>query len=444
MKIEIDKKAKKVIYMLENKGYNAYIVGGCLRDILLGRKSQDIDITTDALPKEIIDVFKDSYKVIETGVKYGTVTVIIEASPIEITTFRSEQDYLDGRRPENISFEKDIKADLSRRDFTVNAMAYNDKDGLIDLFGGKRDLEDKIIRCVGNPRERFKEDKLRILRAVRFATTLEFKIEDETFEAIKEFSEYINEISIERINAELSKMLLLQRPSQAIILLKKTGLLKNILPVIDEMSGFSQQNPYHEKDLFFHTMDVLDNVRADLILRLAALFHDSGKLYTKTVDENNIGHFYGHSELSFEIARDNLRRLRYSNNTIELVALLCKKHMIDTRNITKKGIRKLISLFGKENIYYLIELQRADSSSTTLGGDDALKNKVEEALAEEDVFSLKDMDIDGNDIKNLGYKGREIGNILKYLFDKVMENPKINEKIILLEIIKREFADKIL
>lgn len=443
MKIEIDKKARKVISILESKGYNAYIVGGCLRDILLGRKSQDIDITTDALPKEIIDVFKDSYKVIETGVKYGTVTVIIEASPIEITTFRSEQDYIDGRRPQNISYEKDIKADLSRRDFTVNAMAYNDKDGLIDLFGAKRDLEDKIIRCVGNPRERFKEDKLRMLRAVRFATTLDFKIEDETFEAIKEFSEYINEISIERINAELSKMLLLQRPSQAIILLKKTGLLKNILPVIDEMSGFSQQNPYHEKDLFFHTMDVLDNVRADLILRLAALFHDSGKLYTKTVDENNIGHFYGHSELSFDIARDNLRRLRYSNNTIELVALLCKKHMIDTRNITKKGIRKLISLFGKENIYYLIELQRADSASTTLGGDDILKNKVDEVLAEEDIFSLKDMDIDGNDVKNLGYKGKEIGDILKYLFDKVMENPKINEKTILLEIIKREIADKI-
>lgn len=443
MKIEIDKKAKKVIYMLENKGYNAYIVGGCLRDILLGRKSQDIDITTDALPKEIIDVFKDSYKVIETGVKYGTVTVIIEASPIEITTFRSEQDYLDGRRPENISFEKDIKADLSRRDFTVNAMAYNDKDGLIDLFGGKRDLEDKIIRCVGNPRERFKEDKLRILRAVRFATTLEFKIEDETFEAIKEFSQDINEISIERINAELSKMLLVQRPSQAIILLKKTGLLKNILPVIDEMYGFSQQNPYHEKDLFFHTMDVLDNVRDDIVLRLAALFHDSGKLYTKTVDENNIGHFYGHSELSFDIARDNLKRLRYSNNIIELVALLCKKHMIDTRNITKKGIRKLISLFGKDYIYYLIELQRADSASNTLGGDDTLKNKVEEVLAEEDVFSLKDMDIDGNDVKNLGYKGKEIGDILKYLFDKVMENPQINEKTKLLEIIKREIADKV-
>ena len=443
MKIEIDKKAQKVIFMLENKGYNAYIVGGCLRDILLGRKSQDIDITTDALPKEIIDVFKDSYKVIETGVKYGTVTVIIEASPIEITTFRSEQDYIDGRRPQNISFEKDIKADLSRRDFTVNAMAYNDKDGLIDLFGAKKDLEDKIIRCVGNPRQRFKEDKLRMLRAVRFATTLDFKIEDETFKAIKEYSQYLNEISIERINAELSKMLLVQRPSQAIILLKKTGLLKNILPVIDDMYGFSQQNPYHEKDLFFHTMDVLDNVRADLILRLAALFHDSGKLYTNTVDENNIGHFYGHSELSFDISRDNLKRLRYSNNIIELVALLCKKHMIDTRNITKKGIRKLISLFGKDYIYYLIELQRADSASTTLGGDDTLKNKVDEVLAEEDIFSLKDMDIDGNDVKNLGYKGKEIGNILKYLFDKVMENPKINEKTKLLEIIKREIADKI-
>jgi len=443
MKIEIDKKAQKVISMLENKGYNAYIVGGCLRDILLGRKSQDIDITTDALPKEIIDVFKDSYKVIETGVKYGTVTVIIEASPIEITTFRSEQDYVDGRRPEKVSFEKDIKADLSRRDFTVNAMAYNDKDGLIDLFDAKRDLEDKIIRCVGNPRQRFKEDKLRMLRAVRFATTLDFKIEDETFKAIKEYSQYLNEISIERINVELSKMLLVQKPSKAMLLLKKTGLLKNILPVIDDMYGFSQQNPYHEKDLFFHTMDVLDSVRDDLVLRLAALFHDSGKLYTKTVDENNIGHFYGHSELSFDIARDNLKRLRYSNNTIELVALLCKKHMIDTRNITKKGIRKLILLFGKENICYLIELQRADSASTTLGGDDTLKNKVDEVLAEEDIFSLKDMDIDGNDVKNLGYKGKEIGDILKYLFDKVMENPKINEKTILLEIIKREIADKI-
>ena len=443
MKIEIDKKAQKVISMLESKGYNAYVVGGCLRDILLGRKSQDIDITTDALPNEIIDVFKDSYKVIETGVKYGTVTVIIEASPIEITTFRSEQDYIDGRRPEKVSFEKDIKADLSRRDFTVNAMAYNDKDGLVDLFGAKRDLEDKIIRCVGNPRQRFKEDKLRMLRAVRFATTFDFKIKDETFKAIKEYSQYLNEISIERINVEFSKMLLVQKPSKAMLLLKKTGLLKNILPVIDDMYGFSQQNPYHEKDLFFHTMDVLDSVRDDLVLRLAALFHDSGKLYTKTVDEKKIGHFYGHSELSFDIARDNLRRLRYSNNTIELVALLCKKHMIDTRNITKKGIRKLISLFGKENIYYLIELQRADSSSTTLGGDDALKNKVEEVLAEEDIFSLKDMDIDGNDIKNLGYKGREIGNILKYLFDKVMENPKINEKTILLEIIKREIADKV-
>ena len=443
MKIEIDKKAKKVIYMLESKGYNAYIVGGCLRDILLGRKSQDIDITTDALPNEIIDVFKYSYKVIETGVKYGTVTVIIEASPIEITTFRSEQDYVDGRRPEKVSFEKDIKADLSRRDFTVNAMAYNDKDGLIDLFDAKRDLEDKIIRCVGNPRQRFKEDKLRMLRAVRFGTTLDFKIEDETFKALKEYSQYLNEISIERINAELSKMLLVQKPSKAMLLLKKTGLLKNILPVIDDMYGFSQQNPYHEKDLFFHTMDVLDSVRDDLVLRLAALFHDSGKLYTKTVDENNIGHFYGHSELSFDIARDNLKRLRYSNNTIELVALLCKKHMIDTRNITKKGIRKLISLFGKENIYYLIELQRADSASTTLGGDDTLKNKVDEVLAEEDIFSLKDMDIDGNDVRNLGYKGKEIGDILKYLFDKVMENPKINEKTILLEIIKREIADKI-
>ena len=443
MKIDIDNRAKLVISLLEFNGYNAYMVGGCLRDVLLGRKSHDIDICTDALPEEIIYVFKDKYRVIETGIKYGTITVIIDALPIEITTFRSEQDYVDGRRPEKVSFEKDIKADLSRRDFTVNAMAYNDKDGLIDLFGAKRDLEDKIIRCVGNPRQRFKEDKLRMLRAVRFASTFNFGIEDETFDAIKEYSQDIEEISLERINVELSKMLLVQKPSQSIKLLRKIGLLKVILPVIDDMYGFSQQNPYHEKDLFFHTMDVLDNVREDIILRLAALFHDTGKLYTKTVDENNIGHFYSHSEVSFDIARDYLKKLRYSNNIVELVSLLCKKHMIDTRNISKKGIRKLISIFGKENIHYLVELQRADAESTTLGGDDTLKNKVDEVLADEDVFCLKDMDIDGNDIKNLGYKSKEIGYILKYLFDRVMEDTSINEKAKLLEIIKGEIADKI-
>ena len=282
-----------------------------------------------------------------------------------------------------------------------------------------------------------------MLRAVRFASTFNFGIEDETFDAIKEYSQDIEEISLERINVELSKMLLVQKPSQSIKLLRKIGLLKVILPVIDDMYGFSQQNPYHEKDLFFHTMDVLDNVREDIILRLAALFHDTGKLYTKTVDENNIGHFYGHSEVSFDIAKDYLKKLRYSNNIVELVSLLCKKHMIDTRNITKKGIRKLISIFGKENIYYLVELQRADAESTTIGGDDTLKIKVDEVLADEDVFCIKDMDIDGNDIKNLGYKGKEIGDILKYLFDRVMEDTSINEKAKLLEIIKREIADKI-
>ena len=443
MKIDIGKRAKLAISLLESNGYDAYVVGGYLRDVLLDRKSHDIDICTDALPKEIMDVFKNEYKVIETGVKYGTVTVIIDHVPIEITTFRSEQDYVDGRRPQTIKFEKNIKQDLSRRDFTINAMAYNDKDGLIDLFGGKKDLEDKIIRCVGNPRQRFQEDKLRMLRAVRFASTFKFRIEDDTLEAINEYSRDINEISTERINVELSKMLLVQKPSKAMMLLKNTGLLKNILPVIDDMYGFSQQNPYHEKDLFFHTMDVLDNVREDIILRLAALFHDTGKLYTKTVDENNIGHFYSHSEVSFDIARDYLKKLRYSNNIVELVSLLCKKHMIDTRNISKKGIRKLISIFGKENIHYLVELQRADAESTTLGGDDTLKNKVDEVLADEDVFCLKDMDIDGNDIKNLGYKGKEIGYILKYLFDRVMEDTSINEKAKLLEIIKREIADKI-
>lgn len=435
----LDNKARIIISTLKENSYDAYIVGGYLRDIILGNISHDIDITTDALPNEVINIFKDKYKVIETGIKYGTVTVIIENTPIEITTYRSEERYADGRHPQKIRFEKNIVDDLSRRDFTINAMAYNDEKGLIDIFNSKDDLDKKIIRSVGEPIRRFEDDKLRMLRAIRFASQLDFEIEKDTFCAIKKLSHKITDISIERINLELTKMLLTKKPSKAMILMYESRLLNHILPVIDEMYGFNQQNPYHKKDLFFHTMEVLDKTKDDIILRLSALFHDTGKLYTKTVDKNNIGHFYGHNKISAEITKTYLKKLRYPNATINLVSLLVEKHMIDANSITKKGIRKLISIFGKEDIYYLVKLQKADSSSTALGESNLFEEKLKQVLEEESAFTLNDLDINGLDIKNLGYEGKKIGEIKNYLLEIVLDNPKLNRKDILLEKIKENF-----
>lgn len=434
---KLPEKAKLVMDMLEKNSYEAYIVGGTVRDAILKNNAHDIDITTNALPYQIIDVFKNHYTVVETGVRYGTVTVIIDNEHIEVTTYRSEDGYEDGRHPENISFERDITKDLSRRDFTINAMAYNEKEGLLDLFGGQEDLKNKTIKCVGEPKLRFLEDKLRMLRAVRFASTFDFDIEISTLNAIKELCSFINTISVERINQELTKMLLIDKPSRSIILMKETGLLKYILPIIDDMYGFDQQNPYHKYDLFFHTMNVLDNVENDIILRLSALFHDTGKLYTKTIDEKNIGHFYGHDKVSEDITRTYLKKLKYSNATINLVSILVKKHMISPNTITSKGIKKLISLIGKENIHYLVKLQKADSKSTTIGQNDIFSKKVEEVLKEDKIFTKNDLKINGYDIMELGYTGKNIGNIIDYLMDLVFDDPSLNEKDILINHISK-------
>lgn len=437
-KIVLDKNAKIIIDMLKQHSFDAYIVGGCVRDMLLGIIPEDIDITTSALPKQTIEIFSKKYKIVKTGEKYGTITIIIDKKPIEVTTFRSEEHYIDGRRPSNVTFEKDIQNDLLRRDFTINSMAYNDCYGLIDLFGGINDLKNKIVKCVGNPLQRFEEDKLRMMRCIRFASVLDFSIEENTFNAIYTLAQKINSVSIERINVEFSKMLLSKMPSKAIILLYKTKLLKEILPVIHNMYGFDQKNPYHTKDLFFHTMDVLDNVDDNLSLKLSALFHDTGKLYTQTIDENNIAHYYSHQKVSTEIAKKELKRLKYSNDIIDTTCKLICAHMIDSKNITNKGIRRIISKIGIENINLLINLQQADSKSTTIGKDILFEKKVNELLEEKNVFSKKDLAINGNTLLNLGYKGRQIGLILDFLLDKVLENPNLNEEKILINLLKKE------
>lgn len=429
--------AKKILKLLNEHNYKAFIVGGYVRDYLLGIETLDIDITTDATPNEIENIFKSTYKTIPTGIKYGTISVIVDNHTIEITTFRSENFYEDNRHPEKINFEKSIEKDLSRRDFTINSLAYNYTDGLIDLYNGIEDLENGIIRSIGDPNERFREDSLRMMRAIRFASKYDFKIERYTFEAIKNFSNLIENISTERINKELTKMLLEKQPSKAINLLYETNLLNYILPEIEIMVGFDQKNPYHIYDLYTHSLKTLDNTLPILESRLAALFHDTGKIETQFFDENGIAHYYGHNKISVEIARKALKRLKYSNKVINLTLKLIEKHQINPMQITDKGIRRLINYIGIDNINLLANLQYADSSASSIKGNMLFTNKVQKVLKEKKPFSKKNLQINGHDIMKFGIKGKNIGIALDDIMEIVLENPDENDKVELLKYIKK-------
>ena len=425
---ELIKEALEIINIIEDSGYEAYIVGGSLRDSLLGMQPKDIDIASSASPTEIKLIF-NSYKTIDTGIDFGTVTLIYNNKPVEITTFRSESVYLDSRRPDSVSFEKNIDEDLKRRDFTINAMAYNQSKKLVDLFSGEEDLNNKLIRCVGSPDERFSEDALRMLRAVRFACVLNFDIEKNTFEAIKHNASRIEHISKERIQAELNKILMSSKPSIGIRLLLDSKLLDYVLPEISRLSGFNQNNPFHHLELLEHTLCVLDKVEPRLQLRLAALFHDAGKVDTVTLDENGIGHFYGHDSVSEEITKSVLKRLRYSNEIIELTSQLVRYHMIQANVIGKKGIQKLLRIFGENNIFVLADLHFADSSCTTMEvKEDVFRVKIRQVLDENIPFSVKDLDIDGYDLMKIGAKGKQIGDILNELLELVSEDASKNNK----------------
>ena len=430
------KEALEIIKIIENAGYEAYIVGGSLRDSLLGTQPKDIDIATSALPEDIKKIFQ-VFKTIDTGIEFGTVTLIYKGSPIEITTFRSEALYTDSRRPDKVEFQTSIIEDLKRRDFTINAMAYSEKTKLIDLFSGKEDLQARIIKCVGNPEERFTEDALRMLRAVRFASVLDFEIEQDTFLAIRKLSSRINYVSKERIQVELSKILLSRSASRGIKLLLDLNLLEYILPEIAKMKNFNQHNPFHHLDLLNHTLCVIDKVNPSISLRLAALFHDAGKVDAMTIGVDEIGHFYGHDELSEEIAKTALASLKYSNEIIDNTCKLVRHHMIQSNEIGKKGIQKLLRTFGTEQIYELVDLHYADSSCTALDtSEDVFRAKIDKAIDEKLPFSTKDLHINGYDLMELGAKGKQIGDILNQLLEMVCEDASLNNKEQLLEFAK--------
>lgn len=443
MEFKIPDYVKTLLNKLEQSGFEAFIVGGSVRDALLGEKPSDYDIATIALPEDIEQVFKD-YRTILVGKEFGTIVVVQSEGNVEITTYRIEEDYIDGRRPSQVSFSKDIEKDLRRRDFTINAMAYSEKKGLIDPFGGRVDLEKKIIKTVGDPRERFSEDYLRILRCVRFSTTLGFAIEEETLKALREMGSCLEEISAERIRLELFKILLSKKPSYGIKLLYSLDILDTIIPELIESIGFNQHNPHHELDVFNHILCVVDATLPIIEIRLAALFHDIGKPSTFSLDEEGVGHFYGHQDKGVCMAEDILRRLKSPNSIIEGVKILVKEHMTQHNNYSKKGLKRLINRVGRERIDNLLDLQKADMKCTSrdrdIGFIEKRKQEINSIIEENEPIGKKQLDVNGTDIVNLGYEqGKLIGEILEYLLEQVLEDPKLNEKETLIKIVLDKF-----
>lgn len=444
MKIKIPQNANYIIKTLQHYGYEAYIVGGCVRDAVLGKEPADWDITTSAKPLQIKSIFQ---KTIDTGLKHGTVTVLMEKEPFEVTTYRIDGEYEDHRRPNDVTFTTNLREDLMRRDFTINAMAYNEKDGLVDLFGGMEDLGKKIIRCVGNPDDRFDEDALRMLRAVRFAAQLGFTIEEPTMDAIRRKYSFLKDISAERIQVELTKLLISDHPEK-LLTAYELGMTRVFLPEFDAMMETPQNNPHHLYNVGNHTMEVVKNIEADKVLRLAALLHDVGKPQTRSTDQKGIDHFYDHYEAGGKKAEEILRRLKYDNHTIKSVRHLIEWHDYRWEDESYAGmakVRRMVSKVGIDSFEPLLKLQRAD----VLGQSSYLQDKklrilkevteiYEEVKKNHDCLTIKDLKIDGVDLIRIGIPaGKQMGIILEKLLDMVIEEPKLNRREILLELAQK-------
>ena len=444
MVITIPDKVKTIIKILQDEGYEAYVVGGCVRDSVLGRIPNDWDITTNALPQDVKKLFR---RTIDVGIEHGTVKVMMGEEGFEITTYRIDGLYEDSRHPSSVEFTSNLREDLRRRDFTINAMAYNDKEGIVDLFGGLKDIEQKVIRAVGDPKERFEEDALRILRAVRFSAQLDYAIEENTKEAIKELSHTLSNISAERIREELEKLLMSDHPDRmrdAYYL----GITKAVLPEWDVMMECGQRSQHHYMSVGEHTLYALnDCVKEDKqlcakdrkILRLTILLHDVAKPIKKRLGEDGWEHFTGHPEAGSEVAAGILRRLKYDNATIADVKVLVYYH--DFRpELVLPEVRRLIINVGIERMPILMRVKwidlaahsnfQMDDKIAKLKGLEQLYKKIIEAG---DCLNMKDLKVNGADLKSMGIEsGPKMGEILRTLFDMVIEDPLANDKELLL------------
>ena len=424
--------------MLDAAGYEAYLVGGAVRDYVRDNSpAKDWDITTNALPEQVEEVFT-GYHLIETGLKHGTVTVVIDQEPLEITTYRVDGDYSDHRHPDSVSFTRSLKDDLERRDFTMNALAYNPKAGVVDLVGGKEDIASGLVRCVGDPDRRFQEDGLRMLRALRFASVYGMTIEAATAAAIHRNKHLLKGIAAERILVELTKMLCGQ--GAAGVLRDFADVLAVPIPELTPMFGFEQHNPHHDKDVWNHTISVIESITPEPMLRWAALLHDIGKPSCFSFAEDGIGHFFGHADQSTSMAERILTRLRFDNTSKERIVRLVRYHDMPI-TADRKPIKRLLSKHGEDATRQLIELHKAD----TLGQSAICRHRLEifedacavidGLLQEENCFSLKDLAVNGHDMIALGIRGAEIGRTLQMCLDAVLDEQVPNEHGALLALV---------
>ena len=433
VKIKMPGKVNKIIGVLQEAGFEAYAVGGCIRDSLLGRTPNDWDITTSAKPMEVKALFSHT---IDTGIQHGTVTILLDREGFEVTTYRIDGEYEDGRHPKEVSFTGSLEEDLKRRDFTINALAYNETAGLIDIFEGQRDLKDGIIRCVGNAEERFTEDALRMLRAIRFSAQLGYRIEENTLAAIHKLAGNLEKISAERIQTELLKLMVSPHPDY-LRTAYECGVTKVFFPEFDLAMETPQNHPHHCYNVGEHILHSLIEVPADKVLRLTMLLHDIAKPQCLTVDEKGITHFHGHEEMGAEMSRVILRRLRMDNDTTDKVCRLVRFHdygngVAPDRRIVRRAVNKI----GEDLFDDFILVKKADllaqsmylrkEKLSNLAAWDACYREIREA---EECVSLRTLAVNGRDLIAAGLQpGRELGNILKQLLDEVLETPEKNEK----------------
>lgn len=445
MQIEIPVNVQKIINTLEENGYEAYAVGGCIRDSVLGRTPNDWDITTSALPNQTKALFAHTF---DTGIKHGTISVLLGKTVYEVTTYRIDGEYEDSRHPKDVVFTPDLKEDLRRRDFTINAMAYNPKVGLVDIFGGLEDLRNHMIRAVGNAEERFTEDALRILRAVRFAAQLGFDIDDGTKAAIRKLAPNLSHISAERICAELLKLLESDHP----MLLRtawELGITKIVLPEFDTMMDTVQNNPHHCYTVGEHTLRVIEGVRPDRVLRLSALLHDVGKPACRTTDEDGIDHFHHHPAVGKEMAVGIMKRLKLDNDTIAKVSRLVCYHDYKPEP-NAHSMRRAINKIGEDAFPDIFELILADINGQSKFEYEAkleYRQKImdiyREIMDSHQCLSIKSLAITGRDLIEMGIEpGPALGRMLDDVLEKVLETPELNTRQQLLDYVKGLSSDE--
>ena len=429
-----------IIDALENSGYEAYAVGGCIRDSLLGKDPKDWDVCTSALPEQVKMCFEGRH-IIETGLRHGTVTLMLDHKPFEITTYRVDGKYKDNRRPETVRYVNVLKRDLARRDFTINAMAYNPKTGIVDYYGGREDLANGLIKCVGNPNKRFKEDALRIMRAMRFASVFGFSVESGTAQAMHDNKKLLGNIAAERIAVELGGLITGGKAGG--IISAHLPVILEIIPELEQSIGFEQNNPYHCYDVLSHILFSVDAAPRELVIRLTMLLHDIAKPKCYTQSDDGSGHFHGHPQESSEMSKKILRRLKYDTNTIETVTDLVLYHDSDVKQ-ERKHIKRWLNKIGEVRLRQLLVVKRADAIAQSekyrkakLDGIDEVLALLDEIIEQQQVFTLKGLALTGRDLIDAGVaEGTQIGVVLRKLLDMVIAEEAENDKAVLLAISK--------